>query len=139
MAKAIPNSKVEDCLRRLLEAEGHQLSSQKLPGQGGVDILATKAHEQWHIEVIGYKSSGPARAKDFYESFFRAVSRLNDGATHCVIAQAEQARVGLPARAKQHCVAWSRIAQAFPELEIWLVDTEACKHERTRWGEWLGD
>lgn len=137
MAKAVPNSRVEDCLRKLLEAEGYKLSPRKLQGETGVDILATKADEQWHIEVIGYKATGPARAKDFYESFFRAVSRLNDGARHCVIAQAEQARVGLPARAKQHHVAWSRIAQAFPELEIWLVDTEACKYGRTRWGDWL--
>ena len=139
MAKAIPNSRVEDCLRKLLEAEEYKLSPWKLPGQTGVDILATEGDEQWYIEVIGYKRTGPARAKDFYESFFRAVSRLNDGATHCVIAQAKQARVGLPARAKQHHVAWSRIAQAFPELEIWLVDTEACKYERTLWGDWLED
>lgn len=39
--------------------------------------------------------------------------------------------------ARQHRVAWTRIAQAFPELEIWLVDVEALDYQRTSWMEWL--
>jgi len=91
----------------------------------------------WHIECIGYKRSGSARAKDFYESFFRIVSRLNDGAEHLVIALAARAEVGLPARARQHRVAWRRIGAAFPELEIWLVDHESPAYSRRSWSEWV--
>ena len=47
-----------------------------------------------------FKESTPARAKDFYESFFRAVSRLHHGATHCVIALPARFGKGLPQRAK---------------------------------------
>ncbi len=99
--------------------------------------MATKDRETFHIEVIGYKSSGPARARDFYEVFFRAVSRLNDGAKHCVIALPKQAERGLPQRAKQHKIAWKRIGDAFPELEIWLIDVEKKTYKKTRWKSWL--
>lgn len=137
MASRVKNKEAEDCLREALEAQGYELNPPRAHGETGVDILASKGDREWHIEVIGYKSSGPARAKDFYEVFFRAVSRLNDGAIYCVIAIPEQARAGLPARARQHRVAWTRIAQAFPELEIWLVDVEARDYQRTAWMEWL--
>ena len=99
--------------------------------------MATKHGEAFHIEVIGYKSSGPARAKDFYEVFFRAVSRLNDGATHCVIALPKQFETGLPQRAKQHRIAWKRIGDAFPELEIWVIDVENKTYKKTDWGSHL--
>lgn len=137
MPAIVKNEDAEDCLRELLEAQGYELNLPRAYGETGVDILATKDNEEWHIEVTGYKSSGPARAKDFYEAFFRIVSRLNDGATHCVIALPEQAGAGLPARARQHRIAWTRIAQAFPELEIWLVDVENRGYQRTSWIDWL--
>jgi len=137
MPAIIKNKDAEACLRELLEVQGYKLNVPRTHGETGVDILAIKGDEEWHIEVIGYKSSGPARAKDFYEAFFRAVSRLNDDATHCVIALPIQARVGLPASARQHRVAWTRISKAFPELEIWLVDVENRDYQRTSWIEWL--
>lgn len=137
MPSIVKNEDAEACLRELLEAQGYKLNIPRAYGETGVDILATKDNEEWHIEVIGYKSSGPARAKDFYGAFFRAVSRLNDDATHCVIALPQQARAGLPARARQHRVAWTRIAQAFPELEIWLLDVENRDYQRTSWIEWV--
>jgi len=137
MPAIIKNKDAEACLRELLEVQGYKLNVPRTHGETGVDILVTKDDEEWHIEVIGYKSSGPARAKDFYEAFFRAVSRLNDDATHCVIALPIRARVGLPARARQHRVAWTRISEAFPELEIWLVDVENRDYQRTSWIEWL--
>jgi hypothetical protein len=137
MPALVPNSAVEGALRIALEREGFALSPQRGHGETGVDIVAVKANESWHIECIGYKQAGAARAKDFYESFFRVISRLNDGATHLVIALARRAEVGLPARARQHRVAWERIAEAFPELEIWLVDTDQQTYSRQRWGEWV--
>lgn len=137
MASRVGNKETEDCLRAVLSEQGYTLNAPRAHGETGVDILDRKGDAEWHIEVIGYKASGPARAKDFYESFFRTSSRLNDGATQCVIAMPAQARTGLPARARQHRVAWSRIAQAFPELEIWLVDVEAGDCLCTAWEEWL--
>jgi hypothetical protein len=136
MASSVPNIEVERVLRVLLSKEGYSLSHRRGHGETGVDIVASKDDESWHIECIGYKSSGPARAKDFYESFFRVVSRLNDDAKHLVVALARQAEVGLPARAKQHRLAWERIAVSFPELEIWLVDTDEHVLLRKTWAEW---
>jgi hypothetical protein len=137
MPALIANNAVEETLRSVLEREGYELSSALINGQTGVDILASHGHERIFIECIGYKSSGPARAKDFYESFFRAVSRLNQGAERVVIALSARAALGLPARALHHRVAWERIAVSFPELEIWLVDTQTKTCSRGTWIEWL--
>ncbi len=73
--------------------------------------------------------------------FFRAISRLNEGTTHCVIAIPKQAMRGFPLRAKQHRIAWKRIEKAFPELEILLVDVRNRTSERTGWGKllWTGE
>ena len=136
MPTPVNNEDVEQSLRSALAAEGFTMNPKRRHGETGVDILATRHDERYHIEVIGYKQSPAARAKDFYESFFRAISRLNDGADHCVIALAKLAEVGLPARANQHRIAWQRIADAFPELEIWLVDTTGDQFQRRTWREW---
>jgi len=137
MPSIVQNAQLEQCLREILAREGYAVSPVKQHGETGVDILATKDGESFHIEVIGFKSSPPARAKDFYESFFRAVSRLNDGANRCVIALPKRFEHGLPTRANQHRVAWKRIGEAIPELQIWLVDTEKRSCERTKWLYWL--
>src|SRR5207237_741037 len=136
MAALVSNQETEECLRACLTAEGYALSVLRTHGQTGVDILAKKGDEEVFIEVIGFKQSPPARAKDFYEVFFRAVSRLVNGAKHCVIALPRRSELGLPARAKHYGEAWPRIGKAFPELSIWLVDTEARSYRRTTWDEW---
>ena len=136
MPSGVSNSEVEDCLRGALAQEGYSLNPKRTHGETGVDIVARRGDLCFHIECIGYKSSPPARAKDFFESFFRCVSRLNDGANQCVIALSIRAETGLPARAKQHREAWLRIAQAFPELSIWLVDTLKSSYRKTTWREW---
>jgi hypothetical protein len=137
MRAPVTNAEVEDCLRQLLKDEGYSVSPKRLHGENGVDVIASRDSETYHIEVIGYKKVGAVRAKDFFEGFFRVVSRLNDGAMHCVLALSDHAKVGLPARAKQHRVAWLRIAKAFPELEVWLVDTENRAYSRTTWDCWV--
>ena len=137
MPSLVTSAAVEECLRTRLSQEGYELSKIRSYGETGVDIEARKSTDVLAIEVIGFKSSPPARAKDFFESFFRAVSRLNDGATRCVIAVPVRFSQGLPARASQYRVAWQRIAKTFPELEIWLVDTENKTYTPSRWGEWL--
>jgi hypothetical protein len=86
----VSNQEIENCLRETLEHEGFSLSRKRAHGETGVDIKATRGEEQLFIESVGYKESAPARAKDFYEGFFRTVSRLDDGATRCVLAPVAQ-------------------------------------------------
>ena len=74
---------------------------------------------------------------DFYQVFFRAVSRLNLGATKCVMAMPNEFGRGLTSRVNQHRVAWIRIGEVFPELEIWLVDVTKGEIERLQWGDAL--
>jgi hypothetical protein len=136
MPSLITSKEIERCLRACLAAEGFELSAERAYGQTGADICARRGGEQISIEVIGFKSSPPARAKDFYESFFRAISRLDSGAPRCVIALPSRFGLGLPARARQHGQAWARIGNAFPELEIWLVDAEAGTYSISKWGDW---
>ena len=139
MGSKVKNEDAEKCLRELLTAEGYKLQNDpKKQGENGVDILAKKGGETFHIEVIGYKSTTAARSKDFYEVFFKAVSRLEVGATHCVIALPKQFEKGLPQRVKNHYTAWKRIGKAFRELEIWLVWVEENKICKKRgWNDWL--
>ncbi len=132
MKEKIKNEDVEKSLRKSLKTEGYTMSKPKKHGETGVDIWAEKNGEVLHIEVIGYSSSPPKRARDFYEVFFRAVSRLNNNATHLIIALPEQFKMGLPQRIKQHGVAWKRIENAFPELEIWFVDIKNKTYKKMR-------
>jgi hypothetical protein len=107
-------------------------------GDNGVDILARNNHGLIHIEVIGRKHMGSARAKDFFEVFFRAVSRLEEQSVRCVIALPREWEAGLSMRAKQtYKTAWERLGIAFPELEIWLINVSTNTHEETKWNDWL--
>lgn len=134
----ISNTDTENCLREVLESEGYRLNSKKGLGRLGPDIKAVKENEILHIEVIGYAESGLERVGDFYEAFFSSLSRLNDkDCRHCIIAMPLQSKKLMPIRAKMHKVAWKRIAEVFPELEIWLVDIENKKYQRTAWISWL--
>jgi Holliday junction resolvase-like predicted endonuclease len=138
MSQLISNNETERCLRACLEAEGYKLSSPRENGETGVDLIAQKGMEIHYIEVIGFKKYPPARSKDFYEIFFRAVSRIKDGAQSIVIALPERFGNGLKQRAAQYGEAWKRIGDAFPELAIWLVNCEQpFSYKRTTWNEWL--
>ncbi len=121
MPALVSNEETEKCLRACLTAEGYALSPPLANGQTGVDILARRTDEEVFIEVIGFKQSPPARAKDFYEVFFRSVSRLANGAKHCVIALPRRSELGLPARARHYGEAWPRIGKAFQNLEFGLL------------------
>lgn len=131
------NQQTETVLRTVLEAEGYALSAPRPYGGTGTDVVASRGEERFHIEVIGFKSSPPTRSSDFYQVFFRAVSRLDLGATACVMALPARFGSGLPSRVAHYSVAWERIGNVFPELQIWLVDTDAGAIERTSWSDWL--
>lgn len=137
MPRSISNQITEKTLRTYLVNEGFSLSAPRKNGETGVDIDARRGSLTFHIEVIGHKKTGPARSKDFYEVFFRAISRLKDGAKRCVIALPHVAKDGLPHRARHYQEAWIRIGQAFPELELWLVDCERAEVTQTKWNDWM--
>lgn len=137
MPSIVSGENTERCLRQLLKDEGYRLSPLRKCGETGVDIIARKSNETLYIEVIGFKSSPPARSKDFYQVFFRAISRIKDNVKSCVIALPERFQRGFPGRVKQYRVGWERIGKAFPELEIWLIDVDNNKYKRTKWSEWL--
>jgi hypothetical protein len=136
MAALVSSKEVETVVRTALSREGFKTSVERGHGETGTDIIAEKGDELLHIEAIAFKSSPPARAKDFYEVFFRAVSRLDDGVTACVSALPSRFGMGLPQRAKAIGRAWRRIGSAFPQLKIWLVDTSDGSIVRTEWNSW---
>ncbi len=136
MPAIVTSEEVDKFVLAYLHAEGFTVhKSERSNGETGVDINAQFGATRYAIETIAYKSSGPARAKDFYEAFFRAISRLDEGFDKVVIAQAAQARMGLPQRARHYGSAWTRIGAAFPELELWLVDTESGVVMQKKWNE----
>jgi len=138
MPKEISKTETESCLREILVEEGYTLDQPAGFLNFGPEIKATKDSEDWYIEVIGYDQSGLERIKDFYEAFFQAISRLNhQNCKHIILAMPAISRKLLPIRAKIYRVAWQRIANAFPELEIWLVDVESKKYTKTSWIFWL--
>jgi len=137
MPSLVKSALAEAVLRQCLIGKGFSLSPLRSNGETGADIIAKTGNVKFYIEVIGFKSSPPARSKDFYESFFRAVSRLNNDADKCIIALPSRFENGLRQRAKQHHKAWARIANAFPELEIWLINTDEPSYQITAWGYWL--
>ncbi len=128
---------VENALRAILIQDGYDITGPRGHGENGPDIIATKQNRSIHIEAIAFKTSPPARSKDFYEAFFRAVSRLQLKPNVCAIALPQRFGAGLPQRAKAIGKAWQRIGKAFPELEIWLVDTEKQTCSKTTWKKWL--
>jgi hypothetical protein len=136
MPVSIKKDQAEDSLRNILQASGYDLSPEGHFGNGGVDVIASRGDDIFYIDVIGYKVNGPKHARDFYEAFFRAVSRLKEGAKKCVIALPYGAKCRLPARAMHQGDAWTRIGEVFPELEIWLIDEAYGRIERSGWNEW---
>ena len=138
MKEKIKNKDIENSLRKSLKIEGYRLLNKpRKCGETGVDILAKKDGNVFHIEVIGYSTSPPKRSRDFYEVFFRAISRINNNATHLIIALPKQFERGFSQRVRQYRIAWKRIGNIFPELEIWFVDIENSTYEKRKWRDCL--
>ena len=134
----ISNKDTENILREILKNKGFKLNNgPRLHGELGVDIHAVLNDEIFLIEVIGYKKSGPARAKDFFEVFFRTISRITEDMASLVIAMPLKWEKGLEIRCKKNYLyAWRRISKAFPELNIWLIDIEKKSIKMTKWEDW---
>lgn len=133
----ITSESVDNAVRSVLAADGYIVSASRRHGENGVDLLATKGRRRWYIETIAFHTSPSKRASDFYQAFFRAISRLQHGAKRIAIALPQRFAQGLPQRAAHHGEGWRRLGITFPELEIWLVDCARPSLERTRWSDWL--
>jgi len=137
MALSVTGEQVESVLRKVLPQQGYKLkNAPRKKGETGADIIAEKYQVKLAIECIGFQEVPPLRSKQFYEAFFRTVSRLKDGAHRCVMALPARFGCGMNARAKHYGEAWRRIAEAFPELEIWLVDVRGKSYEAHKWNDW---
>jgi hypothetical protein len=97
MGAVVTSVQVETVVRSALQAKGYKTSVERLLGETGTDIIATRDREVLHIEAIAFKKSGPARALDFYQAFFRAVSRLEHEPTKCIHRLARSLRHGTTA------------------------------------------
>ena len=137
MALSESGEQVESVLRKLLPRQGYKLlNNPRKRGERGADIIAQKGDVQAFIECIGYQEVPSLRSKQFYEAFFRAISRLQDGATKCVIALPARFDKGKRLRAKQYGQAWQRLGNAFPELEVWSVNVAQEVCEEHKWNDW---
>lgn len=141
MAKeSIANEAVVDALRLRLEKQGYKLSPKRPFGAQGADIIAEKSGEKIIAEVIGYKSSGPARRSDFAVAFWVTIGRVDEyPGAKVIIALPSQFGRGLGARLDSRRGAWQRIGSAFPELEVWLVDVLDQSYERHTWTQLLSE
>jgi hypothetical protein len=132
------NTETANCLRELLIKDGYRLRNRSGLFKLGPDIKATRDSENWYIEVAGFEESNMERIEDFYKVFFRSISRLNnEDCDHCIVAIPDSLKKFLYIRARIYRVAWERLSKAFPELEIWVVDAEKKKYQRTPWIYWL--
>jgi len=137
MALSESGEQIESVLRILLSKRGYELLNKpRAHGETGADIIARKGDVQVLIECIGFQEVAPLRSKQFYEVFFRAISRLKDGATRCVIALPIRFKRGMNQRANHYGEAWKRIGDAFPELEIWFVNVKGNTYEEHKWNDW---
>lgn len=120
------NKKTTNLIREILSREKFTLSGeQEQNGQTGVDIIATKNGKSFYIEVIGYKKWPPARSKDFYESIFRSLSRLDQGAKHCIVALPHKFTVGMKQRINNGKEFYKRLFKEFHELEFWFISEDS--------------
>jgi len=139
MALSVTGKEVESVIRELLHRERYEIRNPRRKiGETGADIIARKGTVDIYIECIGFQDHPPVRSKQFYEAFFRAISRLKNGAHRCVMALPLRFGRGMEARARQYGVAWERIGEAFPELEVWLVDVRKKRYEVHKWSDWRG-
>ena len=129
------NKITESTLRAHIERRSNWklIDQPRSNGENGVDAVASFESTLFLIEVIGYKRTGSARSKDFFEVFWRAISRLdmsvdsqctthNANDVKLVIALPSEFLRGINQRTRHYTAAWRRIADAFPELEVWFVD-----------------
>jgi hypothetical protein len=134
MAKLEKSLEVERVVRKYLEDKGCALSPYKRRGETGPDIKATCGKSTWFVEVIGFQEVPPVRSREFYEAFFRVISRdRNDPEDILVLALPRRFKDGMKQRVRNYPVAWDKLGRAFPNLKVWYVDTEQGTVEEYAW------
>jgi len=134
MAKLVEARDVEQVIRRYLEGKRCTLSPSKKRGQTGPDIIARHSKSTWFVEVIGFQSHPPTRSREFYEAFFRVISRDRDNLDDVlVLSLPKRFKDGMKQRKQQYPAAWEKLGKAFPNLRIWYVDTEQNIVEEYTW------
>ena len=134
MAKSVANRRVEEVLRSYLKAEGCTLSVSKKQGETGADIVAKRGEFTWIVEAIGFQDKPPVRSREFYEAFFRVISRDRDVSNHIlVLGLPMRFKQGMRQRMQQYPVAWGKLGKVFSSLQIWYVDTEMNTVEERPW------
>jgi len=134
MVKLVESSDVEQIVRKLLREKGCTLSVPKGKGQTGSDITAISGKSTWFVEVIGFQSHPSIRSREFYEAFFRIVSRNRDNLDDIlVLALPKRFKNGMAQRKHQYLIAWEKLGKTFPNLYIWYVDTKRKMVEEYPW------
>jgi hypothetical protein len=134
MAKIAQSSEVEQVVREYLERNGYTLSTPRKHGENGPDIKAIKDAFTWFVEIIGFQEVPPVRSREFYEAFFRIISRdRNNPNDILVLALPKRFKNGMRQRMQQYPAAWSKLGKAFPNLNIWYIDIEHSKVEERPW------
>lgn len=125
MAKLVEAETVEQVIRNYLDGKGYTLSPPKRRGQTGPDIVANRGKSTLFIEVIGFQKVPPLRSREFYEAFFRVISRDRDNTTNdiLVLGLPKRFKAGMRQRKQQYHVAWEKLGKAFPNLWLWYTDT----------------
>jgi len=125
MAKSVTANAVEQVIRRYLEGKGCTLSHPKKRGQTGPDIVARHGKYTWFVEVIGFQEKPWIRSREFYEAFFRIISRDRDNPADdtLVLGLPKRFKDGMRQRKQQYPVAWEKLSKAFPNLRVWYADT----------------
>ena len=134
--KLIASEDVENTIRRYLKRQNFVLSDTKQRGETGCDLVATRGSERVFIEIIGFQSVPPIRSREFYELFFRTISR-DTGRSEDRLVMALPARfaIGMAQRKQQYGVAWNKIGAAFPNLAMWYVNTVTGHVKECTWSE----
>lgn len=136
MAKIVQAKAVEQVIRRHLEGKGCSLSPPKGQGQTGADIVARHDKLAYFVEVIGFQVTPPIRSREFYEAFFRVISRYRDNSDDVlVLALPRRFKDGMRQRKQQYGVAWKKLGEAFPNLMIWYIDTDKSTVEEYFWSD----
>lgn len=135
--KLVSAGEVEKIVRAHLTQQGYSLTNaQRKHGETGCDVIAAREGARVFVEVIGFQSVPSIRSREFYECFFRVISRdqgkPND---RLVMALPKRFADGMKKRQQHYGLAWEKIGTAFPNLEIWYVDVNGCSVDERPWAD----
>lgn len=134
MVKLVEATDVERVIRKYLKESGYSLSSPRNYGQTGADIIAKFGESTCFVEIIGFQSHAPIRSREFYEAFFRVISRdRNNPQDSLVLALPKRFKDGMRQRKQHYSVAWNKMGEAFPNLKLWYVNTDEDTVEEYQW------